>query len=73
MAGALFYINTIGTRISAGFGNPIVGFILGFQTKKYFFFMISLTREDPLWAGYWAPLTIGPWFGGVLAGLFFRY
>ena len=54
--------------------NPIVGFILGFQTKKYYFFMTPNTiLTDPLWSGYWAPLTIGPFLGGILAGFFFLY
>ena len=73
VAAALYYCNTVSMRISAGFGNPIVGFILGLQTKKYYYFTSTKNDQDPLWAGYWAPLTFGPMIGGILAGIFFIY
>lgn len=53
--------------------NPIVGFILGFQTKKYYYMPSTSYTMDPMWAGYWAPITLGPFAGAVLAGIFFLY
>ena len=80
MSASLFYCNTVANRISSGYMNPAVGFTLGFQTKKYYFYMSQTqnassldSHGDPLWSGYWAPLVIGPFVGGLLAGGFFGY